>query len=243
MFSDWSIIDANLIISGTITIKNEKLSVKIKLWDVYSEKLLLSKKIDGLRKKSWRTLAHIISNLVYQRVTGEKGYFDTKIVYVSESMSSNKTIKKLAIMDYDGNAHQFLTDGTDLVLTPRFSPNGKSVAYLSFSKRKPTVYLLDLSNKKKKILGNFSGMSFAPRFSPDGKNIIFSLTNKGSSNIFSLEISASLFCSAAQLFSPTLAGLLPAPCAQVPKFGRFPGFFSVYIGVTPPSIVMFLPVI
>ena len=188
LFSDWSLIDANLIISGTIEIENEKLLVKIKLWDVYREKLILSKKIDGLRKNNWRTLAHIISNLVYQRVTGEKGYFDTKIVYISEDFSGNKKIKKLAIMDYDGNSHQFLTDGTDLVLTPRFAPNGKSIAYLSFSKRKPTVYLLDLFTKKKTVLGNFSGMSFAPRFSPDGKNIIFSLTNKGSSNIFSLNV-------------------------------------------------------
>ena len=188
LFSDWSLIDANLIISGTITINNNKLLVKLKLWDVYREKLLLSKKIDGLGKDSWRTLAHIISNLVYQRVTGEKGYFDTKIAYISENISGNKTIKRLAIMDYDGNSHQFLTDGTDLVLTPRFSPNGKSLAYLSFSKRKPTVYLLNLANNKKKILGNFSGMSFAPRFSPDGKNIIFSLTDKGSSNIFILDI-------------------------------------------------------
>lgn len=188
LFSDWSIIDANLIVSGTITVNNNKLLVKLKLWDVYREKLLLSKKIDGLGKDSWRTLAHIISNLVYQRVTGEKGYFDTKIAYISESMRGNKKIKRLAIMDYDGNAHQFLTDGTDLVLTPRFSPNGKSVAYLSFSKRKPTVYLLNLVNKKKTILGDFSGMSFAPRFSPDGKNIIFSLTDKGSSNIFILDI-------------------------------------------------------
>ena len=188
LFSDWSLIDANLIISGTIKINNEKLLVKIKLWDVYREKLILSKKIGGLNINNWRTLAHIISNLVYQRVTGEKGYFDTKIVYISEDTSDDTIIKKLAIMDYDGNAHQFLTDGNNLVLTPRFSPDGKSIAYLSFSTRKPTVYLLDLLSNKKKNLGNFSGMSFAPRFSPDGKKIIFSLTDKGSSNIFTLEI-------------------------------------------------------
>jgi TolB protein len=184
LFKDWSLIDANLIVSGRVTLNNNELLANIKLWDVYREKLILSKKIGGINKDNWRTLAHIISNLVYQRVTGEKGYFDTKLVYISEERSKNIISKKIAIMDYDGNNHQYLTNGKNLVITPRFSPDGKKIAYLSFSNKKPTVYLLDLLSKKEKILGNFSGMSFAPRFSPDGKKLIFSLTKKGSTNIF-----------------------------------------------------------
>ncbi len=184
LFKDWSLIDANLIVSGEINIKAKKLSVKLKLWDVYREKLILSKKIEGIDKNNWRLLAHIIANLVYQRVTGEIGYFDTKLVYISEERSNSKIIKRIALMDYDGYNHQYLTDGKNLVLTPRFSPDGKKIAYLSYSNKKPTVYLLDLLSGVKKILGNFTGMSFAPRFSPNGENIIFSLTKKGSSNIF-----------------------------------------------------------
>ena len=188
LFNDWRIIDANLIISGIIHLQEKELIVKIKLWDVYREKLILSKKIGGIDSKNWRTLSHIISNLIYQRITGEKGYFDTKIAYIAEEQNNKNLIKKLAIMDYDGNDHQYLTDGKNLVLTPRFSPDGRKIAYLSYSVNKPTVYLLDLLTKENKVLGNFSGMSFAPRFSPDGENIIFSLTDKGSSNIFILNI-------------------------------------------------------
>ena len=183
-FRDWSLIDANLIISGKLNLKNDKLLVNIKLWDVYREKLILSKKIEVINDNNLRTVAHIISNLVYQRVTGEKGYFDTKLVYIAEEKTSNNVSKRIAIMDYDGNNHEYLTDGKNMAITPRFSPDGKKIAYLSFSNKKPTVYLLNLDTKKEKILGNFSGMSFAPRFSPDGEKIIFSLTKKGSSNIF-----------------------------------------------------------
>ena len=184
LFKDWSLIDANLIISGKIKINGEKLFVNIKLWDVYREKLILSKKIEGKNNKNWRVLAHIVSNLIYERITGEKGYFDTRLVYIAEKKNANNITKKIAIMDYDGKNHEYLTNGQNLVITPRFSPDGKKIAYLSFSKKKPTVYLLDIITKKEKTLGDFSGMSFAPRFSPDGKKITFSLTKKGSSNIF-----------------------------------------------------------
>ena len=184
IFRDWSLIDANLIISGTLELFEDTVTVKIKLWDVYREKLTLSKKIGGINKNNWRTLSHIISNLIYENITGEKGYFDTKIAYIAEKKLDNKMVKRLAIMDYDGHNHKFLTKGENLVLTPRFSPDGKKIAYLSYTKDKPTVILLDIYSNKKSSLGNFSGMSFAPRFSPDGKDIVFSLTNKGSSNIY-----------------------------------------------------------
>ncbi len=188
-FKDWSLIDANLIVSGRIKLNNKKLLINIKLWDVYREKLILSKKVEVLNDTSIRVLAHIISNLVYQRVTGEKGYFDTRLVYIAEEKTANNTSKRIAIMDYDGNNHEYLTNGKNIVITPRFSPDGKKIAYLSFSNKKPTVFLLDLDTKKEKTLGNFSGMSFAPRFSPDNEKIIFSLTKRGSSNIFIQKLS------------------------------------------------------
>ena len=188
-FRDWSLIDANLIISGKIKLNNKKLLINIKLWDVYREKLILSKKVEVVNDNNIRVLAHIISNLIYQRVTGEKGYFDTRLVYIAEKKTANKTSKRIAIMDYDGNNHEYLTNGKNIAITPRFSPDGKKIAYLSFSNKKPTVFLLDLDTKKEKTLGNFSGMSFAPRFSPDNEKIIFSLTKSGSSNIFIQKLS------------------------------------------------------
>ncbi len=190
VFGDWRLIDANLIVSGEIKNNNGVLNIRIKLWDVYREKLILSKKISGVPSKKWRLLSHLISNMVYERVTGEKGYFDTKIVYVAEEGSFKNKKRRIAMMDYDGQNHKFLTDGKDLVLTPRFSPDGKNIVFLSYKKNKPNVFLLNLNTRNIKKIGNFQGMSFAPRFSPKGNRIIFSLTKKGSSNIFILNFSS-----------------------------------------------------
>ncbi|PPR26963.1 MAG: Protein TolB [Alphaproteobacteria bacterium MarineAlpha9_Bin4] len=184
LFSDWRLIDANFLISGEIFINNRLLKINFKLWDIYQEKLVVNKNISGISESDWRTSSHIISNIIYENITGEKGYFDTKVVYVAEEGDGAEKSRKLAIMDYDGNNHKILTDGKDLVLTPRFSPDGKNIVFLQYKNNKASVYLMNLKSKNTKILGNYLGMSFAPRFSPDGKKIIFSLTSRGQSNIF-----------------------------------------------------------
>ena len=186
-FRDWRIIDAQALISGKIIKKTEdKLSVSVELWDVYGEKrmfgLSLSSKI-----KSWRRISHIISDKIYERLTGEEGYFDTRIVYISESGSQKNKIKRLAIMDQDGGNHKYLTDGKSLVLTPRFSPNQQQITFFSYNGikagLKPSIYLYNLLSGKIEILGQFPGMSFAPRFSPDGLDLVMSLAQNGTTNI------------------------------------------------------------
>ena len=119
--------------------------------------------------KNWRRVGHIISDKVYERLTGEKGYFDTRIIYVSEEGPKTKRIKKLAIMDQDGFNTKYLTLGNELVLTPRFNPTNQMVTYLSYFKNLPRVYLLDIETGIQEVVGDFPGMTFAPRFSPDGK--------------------------------------------------------------------------
>ena len=146
-FRDWSLIDANLIVSGKIKLNNKKLLINIKLWDVYREKLILSKKVEVVNDNNIRVLAHIISNLVYQRVTGEKGYFDTRLVYIAEEKTVITHLKD-QIMDYDGNNHEYLTNGKDIVITPRFSPDGKKLLICLFQIKSPQ-FLLDLEKKKK----------------------------------------------------------------------------------------------
>ncbi len=210
LFNDWRLIDANFLISGQLTINNKFLIIDFKLWDVYQEKLIINKNISGISFSDWRISSHIISNLIYEKITGEKGYFDTKIVYVAEEGESTKKIKKLAIMDYDGNNHEFLTGGQHLVLTPRFAPNGKDLVFLKYKKNKVSVYLMNLKTRKTKTLGDYKGMSFAPRFSPDGKKIIFSLTNRGKSNIYiqnlkdssKLQITNNKYINTSPYFSP-----------------------------------------
>ena len=191
-FRDWRIIDAQALITGKIAkITNDKINVTIELWDVYGEKRMFGISLSS-KIKSWRRISHIISDKIYERLTGEEGYFDTRIVYVSESGSQKNKIKRLAIMDQDGSNHQYLTDGSSLVLTPRFSPNQQQITFFSYyginRGLKPSVYLYNLFTGKMKILGEFPGMSFSPRFSPNGLDLIMSLSQNGSTNIHILNL-------------------------------------------------------
>jgi TolB protein len=186
-FRDWRIIDAQALITGKISKKiGNKINVSVELWDIYGEKRMFGISLSS-KIKSWRRISHIISDKIYERLTGEEGYFDTRIVYVSESGSQKDRKKRLAIMDQDGANHQYLTDGNSLVLTPRFSPTQQQITFFSYRGvnrgLKPSVYLYNLLTGKIEILGEFPGMSFSPRFSPDGSNLIMSLAQNGSTNI------------------------------------------------------------
>ena len=186
-FRDWRIIDAQALITGKISKKSDnKINVRVELWDIYGEKRMFGISLSS-KIKSWRRISHIISDKIYERLTGEEGYFDTRIVYVSESGAQKNRIKRLAIMDQDGANHQYLTDGNSLVLTPRFSPTQQQITFFSYRGVnrgiKPSVYLYNLLTGKIEILGEFPGMSFSPRFSPDGLDLIMSLSQNGSINI------------------------------------------------------------
>ena len=135
-----------------------------------------------------RRIAHQIADFVYEEFTGDTGYFDTQIVYVSESGPQNRRIKRLAFMDQDGHNHKFLTTGNDLVLTPRFSPTANEIAYLNYFNDEPNVYLLDVVTGRTERLGSFPGMTFAPRFGPDGTKLIMSLAEDGRTDIYEMEL-------------------------------------------------------
>jgi TolB protein len=137
---------------------------------------------------NWRRIAHIVSDAIYKRMTGENGYFDTRIVYISETGPQNRRVKRLAIMDQDGEKHRFLTDGGTLVLTPRFSPTLQEITYLSYYGDVPRVYVFDIDTGREEVLGDFSGMTFAPRFSADGKQVIMSMAKDGNSEIYTMDL-------------------------------------------------------
>ena len=187
-FNDWKPFGIKALVTGAIKAeKNNKIEVEFRLWDVVSEKY-----IEGLRlsvnKESWRRISHIISDVTFERLTGDKGYFDTKIVYISESGPPNARKKRLAIMDQDGENHEFLTDGNFLILTPRFSPNTQEITYLSYYNNEPRVYIRNLFTGEQEMLGSFPGMTFAPRFSPDGSSIIMSYSKNGITDIYTMNI-------------------------------------------------------
>ncbi len=187
-FSDWRLIEAQALVQGAVSLEeNGRLKVEFRLWDVLSEQQMAGQEFFTV-KRNWRRVAHIIADTIYQRMTGESGYFDSRIVYISESGSPKDRIKRLAIMDQDGANHRFLTNGSYLVLTPRFSPTAQEITYLSYIDQQPRVYILDIDTGEQEVLGDFPGMTFAPRFSPDGDEVIMSLSTDGNSEIYRMDI-------------------------------------------------------
>ena len=186
-FEDWRLIKAQALVTGKVTVSEDKLRVEFRLWDVVAAKEMLALAF-STTPSNWRRVAHMISDKVYQRLTGEEGYFDTRIIYVSETGSKTQRFKKLAIMDQDGANVKYLTLGNELVLTPRFSPKNQLVTYLSYFRNLPRVYLLDIETGVQEVVGDFPGMTFAPRFSPDGKKIIMSFAKDGNSDIYTMNL-------------------------------------------------------
>ena len=187
-FPEWRTTGAETMVSGRVlTDAQGQTRVEFRLWDVISEEQLIGMAYTTT-PDNWRRIAHIMSDEIYKRLTGEEGYFDTRIVYVAESGPVQNRIKRLAIMDQDGANHKYLTNGQYLVLTPRFSPATQMITYMSYQGGKPHVYLYDINTGRHNVLGQFSGMSFAPRFSPDGKNVIMSMARSGNTDIFVMNL-------------------------------------------------------
>ncbi len=187
-FGDWRVINAQALVQGrTQMIQGGQLRVEFRLWDVFAEQQMVGLAFVTIGN-NWRQVAHIIADAIYKRITGEDGYFNTRIVYISESGPANRRIKRLAIMDQDGENHKFLTEGDALVLTPRFSPTLQEITYLSFYQNLPRVYLFNIDTGRQEVLGDFPGMTFAPRFSPDGQKVIMSMAKEGNSDIYTMDL-------------------------------------------------------
>lgn len=188
-FPEWRATGAQGLITGTVTDDGGKARVEFRLWDVYGQSQMIGMAYTT-SQDNWRRIAHIISDEIYSRLTGEDKYFDSRIVYVAESGPAQRRVKRLAIMDYDGANHRYLTDGRSLVLTPRFSPARQQIAYMSYERGAPRVYLYDLATGNRQVLGDFPGMTFAPRFAPDGSRVAMSLASGGNTDIYELDLNS-----------------------------------------------------
>ena len=188
-FNSWRVINSESLLTAELFYEgNERFRIEYRLWDVVAEKALVEEALFTSRNK-WRNVAHVIADSIYTRLTGEKGYFDTQIAFIAESGEKTNRIKRLAIMDQDGQNPRLLKTGNDLVLTPRFSPSSEDLVYLSYRNGQPQVYIYNLESKQTYVVGSFPGMTFAPRFSPDGKKIIMSLQEGVGSNIYEMDLS------------------------------------------------------
>jgi TolB protein len=187
-FADWRAINAQALVTGRATRQNDgRLKAEFRLWDVVAGQQLAGQQY-FTTPDNWRRIAHIISDAIYERLTGEKGYFDSRVVYVDETGPKERRVKRLAIMDQDGANVRYLTRGDELVLTPRFSPSTQEITYMAYGQGDPRVYLLNIETGQREIVGNFPGMSFSPRFSPDGQRVIMSLQQGSNTNLFVMDL-------------------------------------------------------
>ncbi len=187
-FVNWKPLNAQaLIIGESKLLPGGQLRTDFRLWDVFAEQPMTGLSLTT-SPSNWRRVAHIVADAIYERITGESGYFDTRIVYISETGPLERRIKRLSIMDQDGANHRFLSDGNTLVLTPRFSPTQQEITYLAYFNDQPRVYLFNIDTGEQEVLGDFPGMTFAPRFSPDGNQVIMSLAENGNSDIHVMDL-------------------------------------------------------
>lgn len=187
-FPDWRTLAAQALVQGVVEPQpSGQLRIAFRLWDVYGGQQMVGQAY-VTQPENWRRVAHIMSDAIYTAITGETGYFDTRIVYIAESGPAIKRLKRLAIMDQDGANHRYLTDGANLVLTPRFSPTSQEITYLSYFRNVPRVYLFNIDTGRQEVLGDFPGMSYAPRFSPDGNKVVFSMAQDGNSDIYEMDL-------------------------------------------------------
>jgi TolB protein len=184
----WRMINAQFVVTGRVTrAADGRLQAEFRLWDVAS-----GGQVTGSQyvtdPNNARRVAHIISDAIFSRITGEKGFFDTRIVFVDETGPPERRRKRLAIMDQDGANMRYMTRGDDLVVTPRFSPSSQDITYMSFGGSDPKVLLLNIETGQREVVGNFPGMTFSPRFSPDGQKVVMSLAQGVTSNLYSMDL-------------------------------------------------------
>lgn len=188
-FVSWRQIGSHALTTGRIVNQGGQITVEFRLWDPNLEKQIEGTSLT-LPEAAYRRAAHKIADQIYKRITGEVGYFDTRVLFISESGSMKKRIKKLAIMDQDGANYKELTDGQHLVLTPRFDSKLHRAIYLSYKNRIPQVYILDIASGQQQLLGNFPGMSFAPRFAPTNESAIMSIAKDGTTDIYEVSLNS-----------------------------------------------------
>jgi TolB protein len=187
-FPDWRAIRSDALVVGNVgQAADGRLVSEFRLWDVAAGRQLAGQRF-ATSAQNWRRVGHIIADQVYERLTGEKGYFDTRVVFVDETGPKDRRVKRLAIMDQDGKNVRLLSKGGELVLTPRFSPTNQEITFMSYAGDQPRVFLMNLETGQRELVGDFPGMTFSPRFSPDGQRVVMSLQAGGNSSIYEMDL-------------------------------------------------------
>lgn len=185
-FAAWTGASALALVMGQVD-RGAQIQAGLRVWDTQQQAQVVGKSYQT-DAANYRRIAHIMSDAIYSSLTGEGGYFDTRIAFVAESGPKANRLKRLAIMDQDGANVQYITQGTPETMTPRFSPTSQTLTYIALDNGDPQIYILNLATGKQQPLGNFAAMTFSPRFSPDGHGMVFSVEGGGSTNLYAMTI-------------------------------------------------------
>ena len=187
-FPQWTQIGAQAVLYGSVTPRADGRSdFGFRLYDPYRQCQLVSYNFTATREQ-WRRIAHKIADVVYARMTGETGIFDTRIIYVAESGTELNRLSRLAIVDQDGYNPVFLTDGSEIILTPRFSSNPEEIVYMALGEDYSRIYLYNLTTGRRENLGEFDGQPLAPRYSADGSKVAFSIIRGGNTDVYVMNL-------------------------------------------------------
>lgn len=193
VFTNWRTINANMLLVAKVNLDRENnfVTLNYKLYDTFKEKEVENGKYK-IVINGWRRIAHKIANSIYKKFLGIDGYFDSRIVFISEKGNEKNMVKRLAIMDQDGANFKFLTNGDELVLSPRFDTKSQRITFMSYKNRKhpPKVYILDLETGEQNLIGDMPGMTFAPFFAPDNDHVVMSLAKEGTTNIYEIDLNS-----------------------------------------------------
>ncbi len=190
VFTRWSAMNAEALVQGFVRSAggDAQITVGCYLYDVAAGSELTRQGF-VVAPRDWRRAAHRCADLVYSRLTGESPFFDSRIAYIAETGPKDKRVKRLAIMDSDGANHRFITNGQSLALTPRWSPDYKSIAYVSYVGRNVRIYIYDVDQGRQRVVLETGAAIFAPRWSPDGRTILFSMATGGNTDIYKIAAS------------------------------------------------------
>jgi TolB protein len=189
--NNWRSLRADALAVGKVLRGPDgRIEVQFRLWDVASGKQLAGQRFAGVPQANWRRAGHLVADQIYERLTGEKGYFNTRVVFVDETGPKDKRIKRLAMMDQDGANVRLLSQGQELVLTPRFSPTTQEITFMSYARDQGRVFVMNIETGQRELVGEFPAgtLTFAPRFSPDGQRIVMSRGDGGSTSLFEMDL-------------------------------------------------------
>jgi len=188
-FRDWRVLGVEYLVIGRTRVDaGGNLEVGYELFDVFNERQMISNQKTALRSQ-WRDVAHKISDEIFEAVTGIRGAFSTRILYVlAQNVGTANARFALEVADSDGERNQTLFSSTEPILSASWSPDGRRVAYVSFEGGRPAIVLQDLASGARERLTNFEGINSSPVFSPDGQQLALVLSRDGNAEIYVLNM-------------------------------------------------------